>query len=114
MCNRYDTWNKNNKISIKYLCNTGMTIRWVVNVSLGVLISFLSVPVVLNLLSSTQVMNTSFDPLRIVNTYGAFGRYCIVGPSKVTWLGLWSRLQRAGGLRAGFSISLLLINGDKQ
>uniref|UniRef100_A0AAX7TLT4 Lipase maturation factor n=1 Tax=Astatotilapia calliptera TaxID=8154 RepID=A0AAX7TLT4_ASTCA len=31
------------------------------------------IPVVTNLLSSRQVMNTSFDPLRIVNTYGAFG-----------------------------------------
>src|SRR5262249_5857664 len=28
---------------------------------------------VLNLLSSGQVMNTSFDPLEVVNTYGAFG-----------------------------------------
>ncbi|XP_068161515.1 lipase maturation factor 1 [Antennarius striatus] len=51
----------------------GMFVRRVVNVSLGVLIGFLSVPVVMNLLSSRQVMNTSFDPLRIVNTYGAFG-----------------------------------------
>ncbi|KAI7796889.1 putative lipase maturation factor 1-like [Triplophysa rosa] len=51
----------------------GMLIRRVVNVSLGVLIAYLSVPVVMNLLSSRQVMNTSFDPLRIVNTYGAFG-----------------------------------------
>ncbi|XP_026206704.1 lipase maturation factor 1 [Anabas testudineus] len=51
----------------------GMLIRRVVNISLGVLIAYLSVPVVLNLLSSRQVMNTSFDPLRIVNTYGAFG-----------------------------------------
>lgn len=51
-----------------------MMIRRVVNVSLGVLIGFLSVPVVMNLVSSKQVMNTSFDPLRIVNTYGAFGR----------------------------------------
>uniref|UniRef100_A0A8C5NBR7 Lipase maturation factor n=1 Tax=Gouania willdenowi TaxID=441366 RepID=A0A8C5NBR7_GOUWI len=51
----------------------GMMIRRVVNISLGVLIGFLSVPVVTNLLSSRQVMNTSFDPLRIVNTYGAFG-----------------------------------------
>ena len=32
-----------------------------------------SVPVVANLLSSRQAMNTSFDVLRIVNTYGAFG-----------------------------------------
>ncbi|XP_067100366.1 lipase maturation factor 1 [Osmerus mordax] len=51
----------------------GMLIRRVVNIALGVLIGYLSVPVVLNLLSSKQVMNTSFDPLRIVNTYGAFG-----------------------------------------
>lgn len=49
--------------------------RRAVNISLGLLIGCLSVPVVMNLLSSKQVMNTSFDPLRIVNTYGAFGRY---------------------------------------
>jgi hypothetical protein len=29
--------------------------------------------VVLNLVSSRQMMNTSFDPLDLVNTYGAFG-----------------------------------------
>ncbi|MBN3301816.1 LMF1 factor, partial [Amia calva] len=51
----------------------GMLIRRVVNVSMGLLIAYLSVPVVLNLLSSKQIMNTSFNPLRIVNTYGAFG-----------------------------------------
>lgn len=56
------------------LCTSGMLIRRVVNVSLGVLIGCLSAPVVMNLVSSRQVMNTSFDPLRIVNTYGAFGR----------------------------------------
>nr|XP_046233279.1 lipase maturation factor 1 isoform X2 [Scatophagus argus] len=51
----------------------GMLTRRVVNIALGFLIGYLSVPVVLNLFSSRQVMNTSFDPLRIVNTYGAFG-----------------------------------------
>ncbi|XP_061120892.1 lipase maturation factor 1-like [Syngnathus typhle] len=51
----------------------GMRVRQVVNVSLGILIGCLSVPVLMNLLSPRQVMNTSFDPLRIVNTYGAFG-----------------------------------------
>ncbi|XP_061764868.1 lipase maturation factor 1 [Nerophis ophidion] len=51
----------------------GMRIRQVFNVSLGILIGCLSVPVLMNLLSPKQVMNTSFDPLRIVNTYGAFG-----------------------------------------
>uniref|UniRef100_A0A8C7NQG1 Lipase maturation factor n=1 Tax=Oncorhynchus mykiss TaxID=8022 RepID=A0A8C7NQG1_ONCMY len=39
-----------------------------VNVALGVLIGYLSIPVVLNLLSSRQVMNTSFSPLRIERT----------------------------------------------
>ena len=33
----------------------------------------LSVRPVKNMLSTTQVMNTSFDPLSLVNTYGAFG-----------------------------------------
>ncbi|CAH6786605.1 Lmf1 [Phodopus roborovskii] len=51
----------------------GCTVRQVVNFSLGILVAWLSVPVVINLLSSRQVMNTSFNPLRIVNTYGAFG-----------------------------------------
>lgn len=48
--------------------------RRVVNVLLAVLLAALSVPVVVNLLSPGQVMNGSFNPLRIVNTYGAFGR----------------------------------------
>ncbi|KAM9222995.1 lipase maturation factor 1 [Leptosomus discolor] len=51
----------------------GCYIRKAVNISFGLLIAYLSIPVVLNLLNSRQVMNTSFNPLRIVNTYGAFG-----------------------------------------
>lgn len=51
----------------------GTLVRRVMSISLGLLIIYLSVPVVLNLLSSKQVMNTSFNSLRIVNTYGAFG-----------------------------------------
>lgn len=46
-------------------------------VALGMILGMLSVPVVLNLLSPSQVMNTSFESLRIVNTYGAFGRYTL-------------------------------------
>ncbi|XP_062508000.1 lipase maturation factor 1-like isoform X2 [Corticium candelabrum] len=48
-------------------------IRSAVNCCVGLLIAYLSIPVVQNLLSSQQMMNTSFDSLRIVNTYGAFG-----------------------------------------
>ncbi|XP_065185827.1 lipase maturation factor 1-like [Sycon ciliatum] len=49
--------------------------RQVVSLAVAGLIAYLSVPVVQNLLSARQAMNTSFEPLRIVNTYGAFGRY---------------------------------------
>lgn len=38
-----------------------------------VAVAFLSVGPVINMFSSKQVMNTSFDPLDLVNTYGAFG-----------------------------------------
>ena len=37
------------------------------------LIGIFSIQPVLNLLAPNQVMNTSFDPLDLVNTYGAFG-----------------------------------------
>jgi hypothetical protein len=42
---------------------------WVVTA----VIALLSIQPALNLLSPGQVMNTSFDPLELVNTYGAFG-----------------------------------------
>ena len=40
---------------------------------LAAVIGVLSIKPALNLFSSRQVMNTSFDPFHIVNTYGAFG-----------------------------------------
>jgi hypothetical protein len=40
---------------------------------LGIVIGLLSVSPVVNLLSSRQRMNASYDPLGLVNTYGAFG-----------------------------------------
>jgi hypothetical protein len=42
-------------------------------VVLAVVVGFLSIPPTVNMLSPGQVMNTSFNPLQIVNTYGAFG-----------------------------------------
>lgn len=45
------------------------TTAWIVTV----VVIFLSVGPVINLFSSRQIMNTSFDPLDLVNTYGAFG-----------------------------------------
>jgi len=42
---------------------------WIVTV----VIALLSIQPVLNILSPRQIMNTSFNPLDLVNTYGAFG-----------------------------------------
>ena len=41
--------------------------------ALAAVVAFLSLNPVLNMLSPGQLMNTSFDPLDLVNTYGAFG-----------------------------------------
>src|SRR4030095_10546643 len=38
-----------------------------------ILIGLLSIQPVMNILSPRQIMNTSFDPFDLVNTYGAFG-----------------------------------------
>ncbi|WP_299287080.1 lipase maturation factor family protein [uncultured Mucilaginibacter sp.] len=46
-----------------------LTTAWVVTAVIAVL----SIQPALNILSPGQVMNTSFDPLDLVNTYGAFG-----------------------------------------
>ncbi|KAL9957161.1 hypothetical protein ACROYT_G038765 [Oculina patagonica] len=51
----------------------GLCVRRVFELMLGAMIAYLSIPVVQNLLSTRQAMNTSFDSFRIVNTYGAFG-----------------------------------------
>jgi hypothetical protein len=45
------------------------TTAWTVTVIIGLL----SIQPAINLLSPGQVMNSSFDPLNLVNTYGAFG-----------------------------------------
>jgi hypothetical protein len=41
--------------------------------AVGALVAFLSIQPVLNIFSPHQIMNTSFDPFDLVNTYGAFG-----------------------------------------
>jgi hypothetical protein len=46
-----------------------LTTAWVVTV----VIALLSIRPAVNLLSPRQIMNTSYDPLDLVNTYGAFG-----------------------------------------
>ena len=46
-----------------------LTAAWVV----AGIVALLSIQPALNLLSTNQVMNTSYDPLELVNSYGAFG-----------------------------------------
>ena len=41
--------------------------------ALAILVAYLSIAPVLNLVSGRQLMNYSYDPLDLVNTYGAFG-----------------------------------------
>jgi hypothetical protein len=41
--------------------------------ALTIVIVLLSIQPVINMLSPRQIMNTSFDPIDLVNTYGAFG-----------------------------------------
>ncbi len=45
----------------------------IASIALAALVTWLSVPVVRNLVSRKQRMNASFTSLRLVNTYGAFG-----------------------------------------
>jgi hypothetical protein len=40
---------------------------------LAAIVGILSIPPAVNLLSSRQAMNASFEPMHLVNTYGAFG-----------------------------------------
>lgn len=47
--------------------------RKVVTAIITCLLAYLSMPIIYNLASPNQAMNRSFDPLRLVNTYGAFG-----------------------------------------
>src|SRR5439155_231582 len=42
-------------------------------IGLSLLVAYLSIAPVANLISKRQMMNTSFDRLSLVNTYGAFG-----------------------------------------
>lgn len=46
--------------------------RWILNGLAGIVV-LLSIPPVLNMISPAQMMNASFEPFHLVNTYGAFG-----------------------------------------
>ena len=73
--------------------------------ALTVVVVLLSIAPTMNMLSSHQVMNTAFNPLQIVNTYGAFGsitreRYEIAiegtADDTITEKSLWQEYQFKG------------------
>lgn len=47
--------------------------RHIISIAFVLLMAKLNMPVIRNLLARRQVMNGSFDKLRLANTYGAFG-----------------------------------------
>ncbi len=46
--------------------------QWI-NYGLAAIVALMSIPVVINMLSARQIMNTNFNSLHLVGTYGAFG-----------------------------------------
>jgi lipase maturation factor len=58
---------------LRWLPVTQPSLSRAVRVALLITVAVLSIAPVANMLSPTQVMNTSYDPLHLVNTYGAFG-----------------------------------------
>jgi Lipase maturation factor len=48
-------------------------LQFVLSAALSILVAYLSIAPVTNLISNRQLMNSSFDPFNLVNTYGAFG-----------------------------------------
>ena len=49
-----------------------LAFQWL-NYGLAAIVVLMSIPVVINMLSARQIMNTSFNSLHLVGTYGAFG-----------------------------------------
>ncbi len=43
------------------------------NIGVAAIVVLMSIPVVINMVSRRQIMNTSYNPLHLVGTYGAFG-----------------------------------------
>lgn len=73
--------------------------------AIAVLVAVLSVPVIGNMLSRRQIMNTSFNSLHLVGTYGAFGsitrtRYEIIvegtADSQITGYTRWREYEFKG------------------
>src|SRR5207237_7337114 len=67
-----DRWLSRLPVMLPALLHEGIFHRGAIY-ALAAVVVILSIAPVMNMLSPNQVMNTSFEPLHIVNTYGAFG-----------------------------------------
>ena len=67
----------------------GFGIRSLTSATIGTLIASRSLPIIINMLSSKQIMNTSYDSYRLVNTYGAFG-HVTKQRTEIIFEGTWS------------------------
>ena len=66
-----------------------VSLRNVLSAAFALFIAYMSAPVIINMISSRQLMNSSFDAYRLVNTYGAFGR-CSHNPDYTVYLSVYS------------------------
>lgn len=46
--------------------------QWI-NIGFAAIVALMSIPVIVNMISPGQIMNTSYNPFHLVGTYGAFG-----------------------------------------
>jgi Lipase maturation factor len=79
-------------------------VLWI-NIGLAFIVALMSIPVVVNMLSARQIMNTNFNSLHLVGTYGAFGsitrpRYEVIvegtGDAVITAATQWREYQFKG------------------
>ena len=66
-----------------------VSLRNVLSAVFALFIAYMSAPVIINMISSRQLMNSSFDAYRLVNTYGAFGR-CSHNPDYTVYLSVYT------------------------
>ena len=62
------------------ILNIAVNVRQIFNLSVAVFLIHQSIPVVKNVIawSHKQKMNHFFEPFRMVNSYGKFGRYSLL------------------------------------
>ena len=95
---RFFTYSWQRKAMLCTKTATSSSLRRFSSLAFFVWIVWLSIPVVKNLMAKQQTMNGSFGPLRLVNTYGAFGtvdeeRMELIVSAATSYDGPWKEYQ---------------------